>query len=627
MLKRRIQPLSFAAVVGLLATGCSTYQQQNHVIQYWHQGNLTNAVVEATKMADKNAKNKDAIIWRLEQGAVLRGNGQYADSNKAFDQAQAKIDEYAQKAKVRVGQEAGALLSNQANLDYEGRAYDGIMLNTYKALNYLQLGEPDKARVELIRAYQRQQDAVEINKKRIEAAQSQATATNNATTDSGSKFKKRANSPANANATANTNSVAVDKAQKDPKFQAQMQNVYNGLGNLKPYANYVNPFTVYLDGLYFMANPADASDLERAHKSLERVAGFDPENPYVKQDLAALDGVIQGKPLTPTTYVIFETGCAPVRDQIRIDIPVLLPRVPYVGAAFPTLKFQGNYFPSLTVTANSPLVTADTVTTASSSTVTTNDTNATVASPATMTNETAATAGNTNATASTITTTSDTNAPVTSTTATTGDTNTTVSSTTTTTGDTNAAVTSTTTTTSNINTTVTSTGATAGNTNSTAASTTTTTTSSTTTTATASSTTATTSQIASMDSVIGLDFKNELPIVITKTIASTIAKAAAAYAANQAASQQNAFVQLFTLIGTAIYQAAVNIADERTWTTLPKEFQVCRFPTPPDRKIVLETPNGIQKIPVTIADGTINIIYVKSITTNSPLLVTQMKLK
>jgi hypothetical protein len=47
------------------------------------------------------------------------------------------MDDYAQMAKVRLGQETGALLSNQANLDYEGRAYDGIMLNTYKALNYL----------------------------------------------------------------------------------------------------------------------------------------------------------------------------------------------------------------------------------------------------------------------------------------------------------------------------------------------------------------------------------------------------------------------------------------------------------------------------------------------------------
>ncbi len=39
------------------------------------------------------------------------------------------------------------------------------MLNAYKALDYLQLGEPDKARVELIRASQRQQDAEENNKR------------------------------------------------------------------------------------------------------------------------------------------------------------------------------------------------------------------------------------------------------------------------------------------------------------------------------------------------------------------------------------------------------------------------------------------------------------------------------
>ncbi|MEI9962927.1 MAG: hypothetical protein WDM76_17970 [Limisphaerales bacterium] len=169
--KKLVRSLFLTAVLGVLATGCSTYQQQNQTINYWQQGNLTVAAAEATKKADQNANNKDAIIWRLEQGAVLRANGQYEDSNKAFDTAQEKIDQYAQAAKLQVGREAGALLSNQAELPYRGRYYDGIMLNTYKALNYLQLNEPDKTRVELIRAYQRQQDAVEDNKRRIEKVQ------------------------------------------------------------------------------------------------------------------------------------------------------------------------------------------------------------------------------------------------------------------------------------------------------------------------------------------------------------------------------------------------------------------------------------------------------------------------
>ena len=465
--KPSVQSLLLAVVAGLLATGCKTYQEQNKVIRYWQRGDLTNAVVEAAKTASKNANNKDAIIWHLEQGAVLRANGQYEDSNKAFEIAQEKMDDYAQKAKVRLGQETGALLSNQAELDYEGRTYDGIMLNTYMALNYLALGEPDKARPELIRAYQRQQDAVQDNAKRIEKVQDEAA--------------------------KNKDSAAIQRAQNDPGLQSQIQNASTNLNNLKPYAAYVNPFTVYLDGLFFMTDAVDSSDVERARKSFERVTEMAPDNRYVREDLAMVNGLINGRPLAPTTFVIFETGCAPVRDQVRIDIPIIVAKVSYIGAAFPTLKPQGNYVPSLTVAAD---------------------------------------------------------------------------------------------------------GKNFG-----------------------------TELVSDMDSVIGLDFKNEMPIVITKTIAATVVKGVAAYAANAAAGQQSDWAGLLTQIGTAIYQAAVNIADERTWTTLPKQFQACHFLTPPDRKIELKTPGDRQTMAVTIGDGTINLIYVKSINANSPLLVTQMKLK
>jgi hypothetical protein len=94
-------------------------------------------------------------------------------------------------------------------------------------------------------------------------------------------------------------------------FKRKCRTLPPNLDHLKPYANYVNPFTVYLDGLFFMADAADASDLERARKSFERVTDFAPGNDYVKQDLAMVDGLMNGKPLPPTTFVIFETGCAP----------------------------------------------------------------------------------------------------------------------------------------------------------------------------------------------------------------------------------------------------------------------------------------------------------------------------
>src|ERR1019366_1290880 len=89
-----------------------------------------------------------------------------------------------------------------------------------------------------------------------------------------------------------------------------------------------------------------------------------------------------------------------------------------------------------------------------------------------------------------------------------------------------------------------------------------------------------TQTVCNMDGIVTLDYKNDLPIVITKTIAATVTKAVAAYAANQAAQQAGGDLGgLLMQLGTAAFQMAVNIADTRTWTTLPKGFQICRFPT------------------------------------------------
>jgi len=461
-------------LMGLVGTGCQTYQQQNGVIAYWHQGNLPMAMAEAQKRADNNAGNRDAIVWRLEQGAVLRAAGKYDDSNTAFDQAQLKIDDYAQKAKVRVSQETGALLSNQAELDYEGRSYDGIMLNTYKALNYLALGQNDKARPELRRAYERQQDAVAANQARIDKVQQEQ-----------SKTKDQA---------------TIVKAESDPTFKGKADGLTPVMDDQKSYADYVNPFTIYLDGLYFLYAALDDSDLQRAQVSFRKVGELVPDNDYIKQDQTAADAAVNHAKLDPVTYVIFETGCAPTRDQIRIDVPIIVSKVSYVGAAFPTLRLQGNYIPSLTVTGTGVDVS--------------------------------------------------------------------------------------------------------------------------------------TKFLASIDGMVVRDFKNELPVVIIKTVAATVTKAVAAYAINQAANSAGGpdlgfgttVGGLISQIGTATYQMAVNIADERTWTTLPKEFQVARFATPADRKIDLTTPSGL-RLSVTIMDGTANVVYVKSINTAVPLLVSQFRLK
>lgn len=432
----------------------------------WVGGQPAVAAGLFSKKADAKQGSKDSVIWHLEAGAAYRAAGDYTNSNRHLNAAQTQIEKYEEQAKIKIGRELGATMSNHQNLPYEGRSYDKIMLHTYKALNYFALGDSDKARPEIIRAYQRQQDAVAENARRIEKAKA---------TEEENKDKDK-----------------VEKARNDPKLAGALAGVTKDLEGFKFYADYVNPFTVYLDGLYFLYAGTGGSDLERATKSLHRVIEVAGSNKFVQADLQIADGVLTGQSPVACTYVLFETGQAASLDQVRIDVPIIVSRVSYVGAAFPKLVFHNGEARGLSIQA----------------------------------------------------------------------------------GDQQE----------------------------------------------------TTVPLASMDAMVALDFKNEFPTIVTKTLISTIAKAAAAYAINDAARRQDELAGLFAQLITAGTQAAMNIADTRSWTTLPKEFQVARVATPADRKLTLASPAGTPTV-VNLLDGTVNVVYVKSITAGGPLLVNQFKLK
>lgn len=522
--------LASVVLAALALTGCQTYTAQTAAQDTAvRTGNLTGAVDAANKRADSEKTSKDAVIARLEQGAILRqaalaktpqpavaatakaaapATGKtdvttpqtatniatqdaaaapvsddrlyLRQSLAAFNLAEEKIDDYEAQAKVKLGSETGAMFSNQANLPYRGHAYDKVMMNAYKALNYIQLGDRDAARVELNRALQRQRDAVAENAKRIEAAQDEAKAAKDGKAKSES---------------GKSGSYDVDKAKADPKLGPALTAVETELNSaIKAYGDYVNPYVVFLDGLFFMANAENNADLERARKSIERVAGMVPDNAYIKADLATAEAAANGTLPAGLTYVIFETGSAPYRDQYRIDIPTFAftGAVSYVGAAFPKIKYQSDYTPALKVTAGDQSLTSSTV--------------------------------------------------------------------------------------------------------------------------------------SSMDSVVSLDFKNEWPTVLTKTLISTALKATVDAVVQKQASDKFGWAgQLAAKAVTAAAGAAMNIADTRTWRSLPKEFQYVRLATPADRKLTLAA--GTQNQTVELVPGSINVVYVVSTNSTAPIIVDQFVLK
>ena len=94
-------------VAGWFIAGCASYTAQTQkVSQCWNMGNFQAAAIQITQEADKRGNSKDAIIWRLEQGAVLRAAERFEESNQAFDKAEELIDKYEEAAKMSVSREA-----------------------------------------------------------------------------------------------------------------------------------------------------------------------------------------------------------------------------------------------------------------------------------------------------------------------------------------------------------------------------------------------------------------------------------------------------------------------------------------------------------------------------------------
>jgi len=332
-----------ASVLG----GCATYQDDTEELRRaWASGDDLTAAQEAKSEADSSPTGIDALLWRAEEGAAFRAADYYKDSNTAFSQAEARIDYYDKAARIRISDQALATVVNLSMLPYEGTSYDRIMVNTYKALNYLTMGDRQSARVEINRALQRQREAVRLYADAIEAAQEDA---NDASVQS------RYNPQDNYN---------VNRATNDRKFQNLLDRNYGYLRDYRAYADYVVPFTVFLEGLYFMTNAQGLSDIERSRKAFERVRGMLPKNQYLSADYDLVVKRQNGEELPRLTYVIFETGMAPTRREVRIDIPLFLVtrEVPYFGVAFPQLQFNNSYIRSVTAQTSGGSYTTEVVT-------------------------------------------------------------------------------------------------------------------------------------------------------------------------------------------------------------------------------------------------------------------------
>lgn len=125
--------------------GCATYSGSFGAIEHnlaaqQYDSALTNIEKEANSKTDR-------VLYLLNKGMVLRMKRDFTASNVAFEAAKMEMDRlYA----ASVTENALSVMVNDATVSYSGDNYERVLLHLYMALNYLELGDPDSARVEAL---------------------------------------------------------------------------------------------------------------------------------------------------------------------------------------------------------------------------------------------------------------------------------------------------------------------------------------------------------------------------------------------------------------------------------------------------------------------------------------------
>ena len=158
-IKVTIAVLALAA--GVCLTGCNPAMNNLAVFNRHFEAGDFNQAGQFAESKIKKGKNPsgDDLLWTLQLAASERAQLNHADSIASFDKAEEMMNYYAPQSEAL--DTVGSTIVNDNVVPYKGQEYDGIMVNTYKALDFLAEKNLELARVEFNRALDRQMRARE----------------------------------------------------------------------------------------------------------------------------------------------------------------------------------------------------------------------------------------------------------------------------------------------------------------------------------------------------------------------------------------------------------------------------------------------------------------------------------
>lgn len=267
----------------------------------------------------------DDLLWDYDAGTVGYYIDDYKDSVAYFDDAEKLIKKYDEEVLAsKILSNIGAVLTNDTFMSYRPRIYEKIMVNTYKAIDFINEGDLQNARIEFNRALVREDRAKEFFKKEI------------------GKEKKK---------------LEEEKKKKKVSFNQKTTSIieqkYSNLFAFKPYRDFTNPFVDYLAGIYFLSVKDYGKATDLLKECYGMVKDLDDGADYVKADFELADKM-KGSVIPRSqhyTWIVFFNGLAPKKEELRINIPVFLVsnKVLYTGIALPTLKMRPRAFDYLNI--------------------------------------------------------------------------------------------------------------------------------------------------------------------------------------------------------------------------------------------------------------------------------------
>jgi hypothetical protein len=143
---RRLRAI--AVCCGVMVAACVPYSVRT---LDFRQAFLAGQPVNALQYLEqqRGGRSADRALYELNKGMLLHMTGDFAGSNQWLEQAKERMQ---QLAATSITENLAALTVNEATRSYSGQPYEQLSLYAYKALNYLLLGKPGAARVEVLQA-------------------------------------------------------------------------------------------------------------------------------------------------------------------------------------------------------------------------------------------------------------------------------------------------------------------------------------------------------------------------------------------------------------------------------------------------------------------------------------------